>query len=264
MKIFKKSSPSIQSSNIISSELNLNMKDNYNINIEEYISTEIDSMDYYDTIRKDNRNFFQYFYHKLKENQMILGIIYGQNQLNPRTTKILLLILDIDLYFFVNGLFFTENYISELFHISSDEGFLDIIERFTNRFFFITIVGVITNYLIELFFIDEKKIKGIFKREKDNLIILKGEISKITNIIFIRYRLFILVILIIISFTFYYIICFNNVYPSVRGEWIKTSIIIIFAMQIFTLLQCLLETCFRFISFKCKSDKIYKLSLIFS
>ena len=118
MKMFKKSSPSIQSSNIISSELNLNIKDNYNINIEEYISTEIDSMDYYDTIRKDNRNFFQYFYHKLKENQMILAIIYGQNQLIPRTTKILLLILDIDLYFFVNGLFFTENYISVLLHIS--------------------------------------------------------------------------------------------------------------------------------------------------
>ena len=49
-----------------------------------------------------------------------------------------------------------------------------------------------------------------------------------------------------------------------RDEWIKSSIIIIIIMQILSLLECLLETIIRFISFKCKSEKIYKLSLLLS
>ena len=184
--------------------------------------------------------------------------------MSPKTIKILLFILNIDLYLFVNALFFNEDYISEVFNSTKEEKFFTFVPRSYSRFFYTTLVGVIVNYIIDFFFIEEKKIKGIFKREKENIFSLNFEISKICKMIKKRYILFIILSFIITSFTLLYISCFNSVYPHMRNEWIKSSIIIIIIMEILSILKCLLETILRFISFKCKSEKIYKLSLILS
>ena len=242
----------------------INLNDKNDINIEEYLSTEPDDMDYDDVIKKDNRKFCQYFLDKLKVNHMIINTFFIKEPLRPRALKILLFIINIDLYLFINGLFLNEDYISQMFKVSDDEGIIPFIERFLDRFFYITLAGVIISYIIECFFVDEKKIKGILKREKDNTIILKYEITKAIKNIISRYNSFVILSFLISIFILYYVLCFNNIYPSMKGEWIKSTAIIIIAMQVLYVLQCLLETCIRFISFKCKSEKIYKISLLLS
>ena len=197
-------------------------------------------------------------------NQMILNAFFIKDPLRPRTLKILLLILNNILYLFINGLFLNEDYLSEMFKVSNDEGIIPFIERFLDRFFYITIVSVIVSYIIECFFVDEKKIKRILKREKNDIIVLKYEIAKAIKNIISRYNSFILFAIFISVFILYYVFCFNNIYPSLKREWIKSSVIIIFAMQALTVLQCFLEACIRFISFKCKSEKIFKISLLLS
>ena len=221
-------------------------------------------MDYDDAIKKDKRTFCQYFYEKLKLNQIILNTFFIKDPLRPKALKILLFILEIDLYLFINGLYFNEDYISQMFIISSDEGIIPFIDRLMERFFYITVVGVILGYIIECFFLDEKKIKGILRREKENILILKYEISRTIKNIIRRYNSFIILSFVISIFTLYYVLCFNNIYPSMKGEWIKSSVIIIITMQILSFLQCLLETCIRFIAFKSKSEKLYKISLLLS
>ena len=176
----------------------------------------------------------------------------------------MLFVLEIDLYLFVNGLFFNEDYVSEVFHSTKPENFFTFIPRSIDRFFYTTLVGVIIGYVIDCFFYEEKKIKGIFKREKDSIIILKYEITQIIRGIQKRNAWFIILSFFIIIVTLYYIFCFNNIYPHMRNEWIKSSIIIIIVMQLLSLLACLLEAILRFISFRCKSEKIYKISLLLS
>ena len=259
---YKSSNPSINTYN--KSVLMINLNEENNIDIQDYLSTDPDDMDYDDAIKLDKRTFFQFFIDKLKVNQMILNTFYTKDPLRPRPLKIILFILVIDLYLFINGLFFNEDYISQMFTASDAEGIIPFIERFMERFLYITLVGVIINYIIECFFVDEKKIKGIYKREKDNIVILKYEIAQTIKNIHSRYTWFIIVSFIITIFTLYYVFCFNNIYPSMKGEWIKSSIIIIFAMQALSALLCFLETCIRFISFKCKSEKVYKISLLLS
>ena len=136
--------------------------------------------------------------------------------------------------------------------------------KICRKLLYSALVGVIVNYIIECFFISEKKIKGIFKREKDNIIVLKYEIAKIINDIKHRYLYFIIISFIITIFTWYHISCFNNIYPHMKREWLIFSILIIIFMQFLSLLACLLESIIRFISFKCKSEKIYKISLLLS
>ena len=246
------------------SGLMIHLKNELNINIKEYLCTDLDDMDYDDAIKKDNRKFCNYFCDKLKTNQIILTIFYVKDPLKPRPLKILLLILEIDLYLTINGLFFSEDYISTIFNLSNGDSFLSFLERIVERFFSITLTGVILNYIIDCFFVEEKKIKGIFKREKENTIILKYEINKTIRSIIKRNNSFIIMSFFITVFTLYYVLCFNSVYPSMKAEWIKSSIIIIIAMQIISILQILLQAFFRLISFKLKSEKLFKISLLFS
>ena len=241
----------------------VNLKDDLDININEYLSTDIDDMDYDDAIKKDNRKFCIYFIDKIKSNQIILNTFCYYEPLKPRAIKILLFILQIDLYLFVNALFFNEEYVSEIFHLKQDT-FYDTFQRFIGNCFYAGLVGIIVSYIIECFFIDEKKIKGILKREKENLFILKYEIVQITKDIKKRYLSFIILTFIITIFSWYHISCFNNIYPHMKREWLIFSIIIIIVMQGLSLLICLLESILRFISFRCKSEKIYKISLLLS
>ena len=78
-----------------------------------------------------------------------------------------------------------------------------------------------------------------------------------------RYVSFIIMAFIILVISLYYILCFNYVYPKTQVEWIKSSVLIIFIIQLLSLLKCLYESLFRFLSFKCESEKLFKLSKIF-
>ena len=247
----------------INTNIFVNLKEDININIEEYLESDIDDLDYNDAIKKDKREFCNYFRDKLKSNQIILNTFCFEEPFKPRSIKLLLFIVDIDLYFFVNGLFYNEEYVSEIFHLEEDS-FYNAFERFMGNFFYAALVGVIVNYIIEFFFIEEKKIKGILKREKDNLYILKFEIVQVIKDIRKRLIYFIVISYLITIFSWYHISCFNNVYPHMKNEWLIFSIIIIFLMQILSILACFIETILRFISFKYKSEKIYKLSLLLS
>ena len=144
-------------------EVNLPDNINININIEDYIKTNLDDMDYDDAIREDKRTFCQYFFEKLKSEQIILSTFFKKEILKPLPLKIILLVLNIDLYLVINGLFFNENYISDLLKSETDT-IGSIISRILDRIVIITITGVIINYIIEFFFVEENKIKKIFKR----------------------------------------------------------------------------------------------------
>ena len=234
------------------------------LDLKEYLVTDVDDMDYDDAIRKDKRKFCEFFSDKLKSNQIILNTFFIVEPLKPRAIKILLFILDIDLYLFVNALFFNEEYISEIFNLNEKETFFSFVPRSTDRFLYTTIVGVVLNYIIDFFFVEEKKIKGLLKREKDSEIILRYEMTQIIKTINKRYFFFIFISFIITSLTWYYIFCFNNIYPHMKEEWIKSSFVIIIIMQILSILLSLLESIIRFLSFKCKSEKMYKISIFLS
>ena len=134
-------------------------------------------------------------------------------------------------------------------------------QRFFDNLIYSALAGIIVNYIIEFFFIEEKKIKKIFIYDRDNILILKNEISKILKSIKIRYLLFIIISFLISFIAFIHILCFNIVYYHTMVEWIIFSLIIIFSIQILSFLICLLKTVLRLMSFKFKNEKLYKLGL---
>ena len=183
--------------------------------------------------------------------------------LKPRPIKIFLFVLQIDLYFFVNGLFFNEEYISKIYH-TEKETFSTLFERFTENLLYATLVGVIISYIIALFFIEEQRLKNILKREKENIVNMKIEANKMMKSIKTRYIIFIILSFIIMILTLIHICCLNIVYYHTSLEWLIFSVIIILLIQLFSFLICFIQSVLRFISFKIKSEKMYKLSLLLS
>jgi hypothetical protein len=243
----------------------LNMKKfGEQINMEEYLKADLDDLEYDDAIKYDKRTFFEFLFSRLKEKQIIMDTFYNKENLRPISIKVMLLLLNIDLYFVVNGLFYNEEYISELFYSTQEETFFSFFPRSISRFFYATLVGVIIGIIIDCFFIEEKKIKRILIREKGNSTQLKYEISLNATNIKNRYISFISICLLISVISWYYVSCFNSSYPGVQIEWIKSSITIMIIMQILSILVVVLEAVLRTISFKYESEKVFKIKRLLS
>ena len=112
-------------------------------------------------------------------------------------------------------------------------------------------------YITDFFFIEEKKIIGIFKREKENKKILKQYIVLFIKDLENRYISFIIMVFVILIFSFYYLVCFNRVYPKTQIEWLKSSIVIMIIIQIISVLKCLFEASIRTLSFRVKNERLY-------
>ena len=235
-----------------------------NINMEEYLKPDLDDLDYDDAIKEDKRSFCEFVSERLKEKQIIMNTFYYKENIRPITIKIILLLLNIDLYFIFNGLFYNEKYLSELFRSNEEENFFSFLPRSISRFIYTTLVGFIIGIIIDCIFIEESKVKRIFLRERDKPVEIRYEISMIITSIKKRYYIFIFLCLFISIFSWYYVICFNTVYPGVKMEWIKSSISIIIIMQILSIIIILLEAILRALSFHYKSEKLYKFKKLLS
>jgi hypothetical protein len=228
---------------------------------KEYLETSLDDLEFDDAAAKDKRKYCEHMRENLLEDQIIASTFIVEDPIKPRSIKIILFGLNVILYFVVNGLFFSEEVVSELYEVDEDdENFFSFFPRSIERIIYCTLVSIVIGIIADFFFIDEKKIKGIFRREKDNVDVLKKNISELISDLKKRYLAFIIIVSVILLISFFYLLCFNYVYPYTQIEWIKSSIAIMIIMQILSTLRCLLETSLRYLSYKFNSEKLYKIS----
>ena len=243
--------------------------DNYNLlindeNLNEYFETSFDVEDYDDVIEEDKRTYCQYFSEKIKENQSFINCFFIYEPLRPKSLKIAVFFLTLDLYFLINGIFFSESYISEIFNSTEKETLFSFIPRSIDRFAYSIIVGNIIGYIIQFFFIEEIKVKKILLKNRERYIDLKFEMVEIIKSSIKKIKIFTVLNFIIIIFSWYYISCLNNVYPNIVKEWMISSAFIILINQILPFISGFLETSIRYSSIKCESEKLFKLSLLFA
>ena len=256
-----------ENNNLISEKLNSKFsivdKENEKF-FEEYLETSLDNLEFDDALVKDKRSFCKYFVENFKDKQAIANTFFSEDPIKTRIMKIILFIFDTSLNFVINALFITEEYISEIYHLDDNESFFEFVPRSISRLIKTTLVGEVIGYVSDFFFIEENKIKSLFKREKENKFIIKQEIINLIAELKKRYIGFIVLVFIIIIISFFYLLCFNFVYPYTQIEWIKTSVMVIIIRQILSCLIILFEACLRYLSFKIKSEKLYKFSKIFN
>ena len=250
-------------------KLNFNEQNNdsnskEHINIKEYLSLSFDENDFDDVIDKDKRSFCVYFFNNFKENQIFINTFYIKEPLRPLSLKCLVLILTIELYFTITALFYNEDYLTDLFYSKEEEKFFSFVKRRINQFLYSSAVSGIISYLIMFFFIEERKIKKILIRNKENEVKLNYEITITLKDIERRFLGLIILSAILTVICFIYISCFNIAYPYIKEEWIKSSLFVLILMQIINLLITFNQSLLRYIAIKCNSEKLFKLSQIFA
>ena len=239
-------------------------KDHCIFNMKEYLSYTFDENDFYDVLDKDKRTFIAYFCEKFKNNQIFINTFFIKEKFRPRSLKILVLIMTIELYFVINAIFYNEDYLADLFYSEEEEKFYSFITRRVDEYIYTSAVSGIISYFVSYVFIDEEKIKKIFRRNKEGDLKMKYELSVIVKNIETKFKTIIIFSLCLTIICFVYISCFNNVYPYIKNEWIKSSIFILLLMQVINFLFTSLECILRYSAIKCNSEKIFRLSQIFT
>ena len=123
--------------------------------------------------------------------------------------------------------------------------------------------GIIT-YLVGFFFVEENKIKKIFIRNRQSDLKMKYEISMTMKDIDRKFTSLIVFSIVLTIICFIYISCFNIVYPCIKYEWIKSSVFVLIVMQFLSLAISFIQCVFRYLSIKCNSEKLFKLSQVLS
>ena len=254
----------------IISRININEKKNAKkpakkdlINMKEYLSLSFDENDFDDVVDKDKRSFCKYFCRVFIENQMFISTFFIKEPLRPLPLKCLVLIMTIELYFTITALFYNEDYLTNLYYSKKEDKFFSFVQRRFNQFVYsMAAIGTIS-YLVGFFFVEELKVKKIFKRNRQSDLKMKYEISITMKDIERRFIGLICFSFFLTVICFIYISCFNNVYPCIKYEWIKSSIFILIVMQLIQFLLSLIQCIIRYLSIKCNSEKLFKLSLVF-
>ena len=194
---------------------------------------------------------------------MIIRTFFNTDNFRPRSIKILLFILNINLYFVFNALLYNEEYISDLYNSNEKEYFFDFLNNSFLRIFSVSIISIMISYIIDFFFIDKNKLKQIFSRNK-NYNRIEYRIGVLINNIDKKYKIFIVINFFIMFISWYYIFCFNNVYPNTSLNWIKSTLFIIILIQLASFISIFIECVLRIISFLCNSELLFKISKLLS
>ena len=229
--------------------------------IKNILTDSFDESDFDDVLNGEQRTYCQYFTDVFINNQIFINAFCIHEILRPRSLKLLILIMTIELYFVITALFYNEEYLSELFNSSEKDTFFSFVPRRVNQFIYTSAVSGIISYLIGYFFIEEGKIKRIFRRNKEDSLKIKYEISQLMKNIEKKFMILLFFSIILSIVCFVYIACFNIVYPYIRFEWIKSSIFILILMQALNLLFSFIHCCLRYLGVCCNNEKIFELSL---
>jgi len=227
---------------------------------KEFNDKEINELDFEEAKLYDKRNFFQIFCFNLKENQVIVNTFCSKDPFKPFSMKLLFLNFNFSCYFVINGFLYNEEYVSTKLKSDESKSFSEYISDSIERILYTSIVGGLISFIIGILFDTEKKIENATEKNKDNKILLKGEIAKIYKCNNLLTDCFMIIQFITMVFFTIYIFCFCYVYPNNNIDWIESSFIVIGIMQLFSIFTCFLGSFLRYISVKCQWELCFKIN----
>ena len=216
--------------------------------------TELNSLDYKDAIKYDKRTYFQYYLSLIKLKQKIIFTFYTYNDYNSRSIKICLFFFSFSLCLIINGLFFNDSTMHEIYE---DKGKYNFIYQIP-QILYSTIISNILIIIINFLSLTEQDILSL-KNETKNI-----NNKKLDTIKRIKIKIpifFILIFLFLILF-WYYISCFCAIYKNTQIHLIKDTVITYCLSLLYPFGIYLLPGIFRIPSLRSKKQdkqKLYKI-----
>ena len=225
-----------------------------------YNEKEIHELDFEEAIIHDKRKFCDIFWFTLKQKQIIISTFFKNDPFKPRSIQLSIILFSFLCYFLINGFLYNEDYIRSKLE-TEEKSFSDTVNDSIERIVYTSLAGGLISFIIELLFNIEKKIGNIMNKKKNNIIILKGEISQAYKFYNITTILFIILQFITFTFFIIYIFCFHYVYPNNILDWFVSSLIIIIIIQIISIFTIFLVSLMKYLSLKIKWQLCYNINM---
>ena len=180
---------------------------------------EMNSLDYEEAIKLDNRNYFEYYISLIKYNHPILFSFSNYNDYNSRIIKMFLFFFSFCLDFTVNALFFSDDTMVKIYEDKGKFNFLYHIPQIL----YSTIIVKFIDALIRNFALSQDNITELKKdKEKERM---EQKYKKIKSTLKIKFISFFISSFIVVMFFWYYITCFCGIYINTQDHLIKDSTI---------------------------------------
>ena len=205
----------------------------------------LQDMDYKDAISYDKRGYLQIFWGYLVDSQIILGTFCTDNYLDLFSIKLSFFVFTFQISFFLNALFYTDEYISCAYH---NNGVLDLLTGLPKIIYSLIVTLMITNLL---------RMLSTSKNELKKLIIEKRKYNNYIYLIHLKLiklgkKLVIYIILVYIFslFFLYYVSAFCAVYRNSQKYWFYGCLESFGMDSLVTIGICIFLALLRYISIK--------------
>ena len=212
---------------------------------------------YEESLIYDKRSFMKMYFSFLKESQIILNTFFTKNYLDLFVIKISFLIFTFQISFFLNALFYTEDYISEAYHNDGVLNFLSSLPKSIYSF----MVAMIINNLLSMLSNSKSELMRIiinYWNAQNYIELINTKLSKLRKKLIVY---FILIVLLGIFFL-YYVTSFCAVYYNSQKYWLIGCLESFALDSLSNLIICVFITLLRYISLNKRIRYFYSLSKI--
>ena len=174
-----------------------------------YSDEELHGMDFEETKVNDQRSYIRMYWSFLVDSQIILGTFFTDNYLHLLIIKLSFFVINYQISFFLNALFYTDEYISEAYH---NDGVLDIFTGLPKAIYSFIATLIITNLLVMLYNNKEDLLKVLREKRnyKEYLKVINSKLRSLRNKLIAYY----IIIFILGIFFLYYVSAFCAVYRN--------------------------------------------------
>ena len=240
----------------------VNNIDNNNIDINYDIfknDIDLNLLNYRLALLLDKRTYIEYYWSLLKQKQLILFTFVLRNDYNLLIVKISFFLFIFSLTFNINGFFFTNNNIHQLY---KGNGQYDLIYEFPH-IIFSSVVSYVISIILKSFILPWKDVYKLKMENNKNLFLDKCK--NMETYLKIKLMIFFIINFIFMSFFWYFISCFCAVFVNTQIALIKNTIISFILLMIYPFGINLLPGVFRISALKQKNKRkncIYKIGQI--
>jgi len=220
---------------------------------------DLQDIDYEEAIIFDKRSYLRMCWGFLLDSQIILGTFFTDNHLDLFVIKLSFLVCTFQISFFLNALFYTDEYISDAYH---HDGTLDFFSGLPKAIYSFVATLITTNLLRMLSNSKGELMQIIIERNsyKNYLYLIKTKLNKLKRKLIIYFIL----VHILELFFLYFVTAFCAVYRNSQKYWFFGCIESFGMDSLVVLIICILLALFRFISIKKRIKCFFVLANIIS
>ena len=200
---------------------------------------EINSLEYGEALKLDERNYFQYYIYLIKYNHPIMFSFGSYNDYNSRIIKIFLFFFSFSSDLTINALFFNDDTMHKIYQ---DKGKYDLLFQIPQILYSALISRLIDTLIKNLALSQDNIVELKQEKGKSNL---EKKYTRILKIILTKIIVFFALSFIILLFFWYYITCFCGIYVNTQTHLIKDTVLSLIASLIYPFVIYLIPGIFR-------------------